>query len=47
MKKKNYIQPEMGTIILPQSALMAFNNSPGEDYNPQGAPQRRLVEMAY
>ena len=45
MKKKNYIQPEMGTIILPQSALMAFNNSPGEGYNP--APQRRLIEGAY
>ena len=45
MEKKNYIQPEMGTIILPQSALMAFNNSPGEDVNPhQGAPQRRLLD---
>ena len=47
MVKKNYIQPELGTIILPQSALMAFNGSPGEGFNPQLAPQRRLVEMAY
>lgn len=45
MEKKNYIQPEMGTIILPQSALMAFNGSPGERYNP--APQRRLIEEPY
>ena len=43
MEKKNYIQPEMGTIILPQSALMACNNSP--KVNP--APQRRLLEEPY
>lgn len=47
MEKKNYIQPELGTIILPQSALMAFNGSPGEEFNPPGAPERRLIEGAY
>lgn len=47
MEKKNYIQPEMGTIILPLSSLM-IPSSPGEDYNPlQGAPQRRLLEEPY
>lgn len=46
MEKKNYIQPEMGTIILPLSSLM-LPSSPDGGYNPQGAPERRLVEGAY
>lgn len=44
MEKKNYIQPEMGTIILPLSSLM-IPGSPDGGYNP--APQRRLIEEPY
>lgn len=46
MEKKNYIQPEMGTIILPLSSLM-IPSSPDGGYNPQGAPQRRLLDELY
>ena len=43
MEKRKYIQPEMGTIILPQSPLMEFQGSPGESFNP--APKRRGDEV--
>ena len=40
MKKLTYIQPKTSMAVMPQFALMAFNNSPGEQYNP--ASKRRM-----
>jgi hypothetical protein len=39
MTKRTYIQPKMNVAVMPQYALMSFNNSPGEELNP--APKRR------
>lgn len=44
MKKQQYIQPEISTMVLPERSLMGMQNSPtGEDNNPQApAPGRGM-----
>ena len=39
MKKRTYIQPEMEMAVMPKYALMEFQGSPGEEFNP--APKQR------
>ena len=32
--KRTYIQPEVNTAVMPKYAIMAWQNSPGESFNP-------------
>ena len=34
MEKRTYIQPEVNTAVMPKYAIMAWQNSPGEKFNP-------------
>ena len=45
MEKKMYIEPKMETAVLPKDAMMGFNNSPGEEFNPKNTAPKRIAPV--